>query len=62
MAVTLISSIFYIKIDFNKLKMHLASPVIFDGRNIYTQETMARHQFHYYSVGRPTITPATVKA
>jgi len=48
--------------DFNKLKMHLASPVIFDGRNIYTQETMARHHFHYYSVGRPTMTPATVKA
>jgi len=47
--------------DFDKVKILLSSPVIFDGRNMYSQQTMSKNEFHYYSVGRPTITPAPVK-
>jgi len=41
--------------DFKKLKTSLNKPVIFDGRNLYARNEMAKHGFHYYSVGRPTI-------
>ncbi len=41
--------------DFKKLKSSLNKPVIFDGRNLYARNEMAKHGFHYYSVGRPTI-------
>ncbi|MDP7009626.1 MAG: UDP-glucose/GDP-mannose dehydrogenase family protein [Phycisphaerales bacterium] len=47
--------------DFVKLKSLLKTPVLFDGRNMYTRSTMEKHNFHYYSVGRPTITPITEK-
>ena len=47
--------------DFSRLKKLLNSPVLFDGRNIYSQSTMEKHNFHYYSVGRPTITQITAK-
>ena len=47
--------------DFDRLKNLLNAPVIFDGRNIYSQSTMKKHNFHYYSVGRPTITQITAK-
>jgi len=46
---------------FEQLKNSMKSPVIFDGRNIYSQEVMKKHGFHYYSVGRPTITPSIEK-
>jgi hypothetical protein len=32
-----------------------AHPVVFDGRNIYDREEMARMGFRYYSVGRPPV-------
>ena len=38
--------------DFDKLKAIMASPVIFDGRNLYKPETMEREGFVYHSVGR----------
>lgn len=46
---------------FEQLKNSMKSPVIFDGRNIYSQDVMKKHGFHYYSVGRPTITPSIAK-
>jgi len=38
--------------DFKLIKKELSQPVIFDGRNIYSPQTMARHGFAYFSIGR----------
>jgi len=38
--------------DFNRMRTLMKSPVIFDGRNIYTPEQMKAQKFTYYSVGR----------
>lgn len=38
--------------DFNMIKNKLKQPVIFDGRNIYKQETMDEFGFTYYAIGR----------
>ncbi|MFZ4404242.1 MAG: UDP-glucose dehydrogenase family protein [Pseudobdellovibrionaceae bacterium] len=43
---------FFREPDFAKMKDLLKSPVIFDGRNIYSQDYMAELGFKYYSVGR----------
>uniref|UniRef100_Q3ASD8 UDP-glucose 6-dehydrogenase n=1 Tax=Chlorobium chlorochromatii (strain CaD3) TaxID=340177 RepID=Q3ASD8_CHLCH len=40
--------------DFEMLKRELRSPLIFDGRNIYSPEFMEQEGFTYYSIGRPT--------
>lgn len=42
--------------DFNKLRTSLKAPVIFDGRNIYEVDDIAKEGFSYYSIGRKTIT------
>jgi UDPglucose 6-dehydrogenase len=42
--------------DFDRIKLALKAPVVFDGRNIYDLETMADSGFTYYSIGRKTIT------
>ncbi|MCX6551240.1 MAG: UDP-glucose/GDP-mannose dehydrogenase family protein [Acidobacteria bacterium] len=38
--------------DFAKMRKQLKSPVIFDGRNIYSREVMRANGFTYYSIGR----------
>ena len=38
--------------DFSKVHQLLKTPVIFDGRNIYSPEQMRAHGFTYYSIGR----------
>ncbi len=38
--------------DFEVMKRLLSEPVIFDGRNIYDEKTMATHGFAYYAIGR----------
>jgi len=38
--------------DFEKMRKLLRSPVIFDGRNLFTPEQMKQGGFTYYSVGR----------
>ncbi len=45
----------FISPDFNKMKVLLKEPVIFDGRNIFDLETMRKNEFHYVSVGRRII-------
>lgn len=42
--------------DFNKLRTFLNAPVIFDGRNIYEVDDIAKEGFSYYSIGRKTVT------
>jgi UDPglucose 6-dehydrogenase len=38
--------------DFAKMRKLMSTPVIFDGRNIYSKEQMRAHGFTYYSIGR----------
>jgi UDPglucose 6-dehydrogenase len=38
--------------DFKKIKQLLKSPVVFDGRNIYSPETLSGLGFQYFSIGR----------
>ncbi len=45
--------------DFAKIKTLLKQPLIFDGRNVYDPERMAELGFQYFSVGRPSLVPAT---
>ena len=39
--------------DFDRMKKFLTSPIIFDGRNLYSPETIRAHGFTYVSIGRP---------
>jgi UDPglucose 6-dehydrogenase len=39
--------------DFNRMRSLMRSPVIFDGRNIFTPDEMKQSGFSYYSIGRP---------
>ncbi|MFN3306442.1 MAG: UDP-glucose dehydrogenase family protein [Candidatus Kapaibacteriota bacterium] len=41
--------------DFPKMKSLMKSPVIFDGRNLYTFEEMDQHGFEYICIGRRKI-------
>jgi UDPglucose 6-dehydrogenase len=38
--------------DFDRMKTLLKSPVVFDGRNLFTPEQMKQSGFTYYSIGR----------
>jgi UDPglucose 6-dehydrogenase len=39
--------------DYGRMRKLMRSPVIFDGRNIYTPETIRGQGFTYFSMGRP---------
>ncbi len=41
--------------NFERVRQMMVSPVIFDGRNIYSPAELARHGFTYHSMGRPTV-------
>jgi UDPglucose 6-dehydrogenase len=41
--------------DFNKMQQSLTDKVIFDGRNLFELETVKKHGFTYYSIGRSDI-------
>lgn len=41
--------------DFKKMAMLLKHKVIFDGRNLYSNEQMRKLGFHYSSIGRETV-------
>ena len=43
--------------DMERVKGLLASPLIFDGRNLYAEDTMREYGFEYYSIGRPAVVP-----
>ena len=45
------------EIDLSALKDAMACPIIIDGRNTFTRETMAEHGFIYHSVGRKPVVP-----
>jgi UDPglucose 6-dehydrogenase len=39
--------------DFDRIKSLLKAPVIFDGRNLYHAEKMAKLGFRYFYIGQP---------
>ncbi|MGB9913746.1 MAG: UDP binding domain-containing protein, partial [Candidatus Kapaibacteriota bacterium] len=41
--------------DFTRMKTLLKTPVIFDGRNLYTFEEMDKFGFEYFCIGRKKI-------
>ncbi|MEO8962168.1 MAG: UDP-glucose/GDP-mannose dehydrogenase family protein [Ginsengibacter sp.] len=41
--------------DYNKIKLLLKNPVIFDGRNLFDLNQMRDYGFHYESVGRAVV-------
>ena len=38
--------------DFDRMRTLMRSPVVFDGRNLFTPEQMKQNGFTYYSIGR----------
>lgn len=38
--------------DFDRIKKLLSAPLIFDGRNLYSGRTLARHGFAYFCIGK----------
>jgi UDPglucose 6-dehydrogenase len=42
--------------DFNIIKERLLSPVIFDGRNLYNRQSLAKQGIEYHCIGRPKVT------
>ncbi len=41
--------------DFSEMKLRMKSPIIVDGRNLFSQEFMENQGFTYYSMGRPDL-------
>jgi UDPglucose 6-dehydrogenase len=48
----------YRRPDFPRLKSLLRTPVIFDGRNLFSADKMVEHGFDYWSVGRRRVSAA----
>ncbi|MFW5653014.1 MAG: UDP binding domain-containing protein, partial [Planctomycetota bacterium] len=43
--------------DFKRMRDRLATPLIFDGRNLYRRPHLEEYGFTYVSIGRPKVTP-----
>jgi UDPglucose 6-dehydrogenase len=43
----------FARLDLQRVKASLANPIIFDGRNLYDCDVMAREGFSYICIGRP---------
>jgi len=41
--------------NFDEMNRRMRHPVIFDGRNLYSLETMRKRGFEYYGIGRPAV-------
>ncbi len=48
----------FANVDLAVLKEKMATPIVFDGRNLFDPKTMAQLGFHYHSIGRATVTPS----
>ena len=47
--------------DYGRMAELMRTPVIFDGRNLYTPAVMAEHGFQYFSIGRKSEEPGNKK-
>jgi UDPglucose 6-dehydrogenase len=47
----------FANVDFALVKERMATPIVFDGRNLLDPETMAKLGFHYHSIGRASVIP-----
>ena len=45
----------FASLDLARVKSLLRYPIVIDGRNLYSRETMQKHGLLYVSVGRPTV-------
>ncbi|GMU24171.1 MAG: UDP-glucose 6-dehydrogenase [Phycisphaerae bacterium] len=45
--------------NFNEIIKRLKQPVVFDGRNLYSLESMKTRQIEYYPIGRPHVKPGS---
>jgi UDPglucose 6-dehydrogenase len=45
--------------NFDEMRKRLRSPVIFDGRNLYSLDSMRTRGFEYYAIGRPAVKSGT---
>ncbi len=45
------------RLDWDRLREMVESPLIFDGRNMLDREAIAGHGFHYIGVGQPAVLP-----
>ncbi len=47
----------FANVDLAAVKEKMATPIVFDGRNLFDPQTMATLGFHYHSIGRHRVTP-----
>src|SRR2546430_11181860 len=47
----------FANVDFAEVKKRRTSPIVFDGRNLLSPETMGELGFHYHSIGRASAVP-----
>jgi UDPglucose 6-dehydrogenase len=47
----------FANIDLALVKEKMTTPIIFDGRNLFDPETMAKLGFQYHSIGRASVKP-----
>jgi UDPglucose 6-dehydrogenase len=47
----------FLQPDFEKMRSLMKSPVIFDGRNLYSTRAMRAAKFEYHSIGRTPVKP-----
>jgi UDPglucose 6-dehydrogenase len=47
----------FANVDLAIVKENMTTPIVFDGRNLFDPETMAKLGFHYHSIGRASVKP-----
>ena len=47
----------FANVDLAVVKEKMTTPIVFDGRNLFSPETMGQLGFHYHSIGRASVTP-----
>jgi UDPglucose 6-dehydrogenase len=47
----------FTNVDLAVVKEKMTTPIVFDGRNLFSPETMGQLGFHYHSIGRASVTP-----
>ncbi len=47
----------FANVDLGLVKERMATPIVFDGRNLFDPGTMANVGFHYHSIGRKAVAP-----